>query len=145
MASVIRNGTVVLARPWVSLYLRLPIDPSVAASLDYRFELTGGGGSYRQAKTIHDDLVAGDGFTDLIFTRMRADWKYSLRVDPGKEGDPYFLFEDVPYPGLAKLFGPEEERVEESAESDDPDWGSDELERDFEETTPVAEPELQAV
>jgi hypothetical protein len=112
MASIIRNGSVVLAKPLFSFYVRLPIDPADAASIDDKFELTSSDGSYRQVKTIRDDLIAGDRYVDLLFTKMRPDAKYSLQIDPGKEGDPYFLFKDIAYPKLATLFGRDDVDIE---------------------------------
>ena len=129
MAGVVRDGKVSLEKPKVSLYVRLGIDPNDAATKDDKFQLSStDGGSYQQTKTVRDDLVKGDRCVDLIFTGIRPDLKYSLKIDPGKEGEPYFIFEDLPYREIAELFGEEQERPEdESQEEEEEDelkgWG----------------------
>lgn len=75
-------------------HVRLAIDPNDARTNDDRFTLFAGQ-SYRQVKTIRDDMVRGDRFVDLEFSALIAGLDYSLEVDPGREGSPYLVFENV--------------------------------------------------
>lgn len=80
--------------------VRLQIDPARLNSVDDRFTLTGrnkGGDEIdKHVKTTADDLIRGDGYVDLLYMPVWPNLRYSLEVDPGKEGSPYLLFDDVP-------------------------------------------------
>ncbi|MFC1705250.1 hypothetical protein ACFL59_00325 [Planctomycetota bacterium] len=86
----------------------LEIDPDDKTAADdvYTLSSTDDQKTYCQKKTIRDDKVPGDGSLTLTYTDLNPDLSYSLLVDPGAEGDPYHLFEDVPYD---KLDGGDEE------------------------------------
>jgi len=120
-----------------TLHIRLPIDPEEAASKDDRFTLTSADGTYEKVLTVRDDAVEGDAFVDLVFDNLRQSAAYTLEVDPGAEGTPYALFEEVPYgelvehyallqPGdrLEELEEEEEETVEKGEEIDWEDEGT---------------------
>lgn len=80
--------------------VRIHIDPDDAHSLDDKFTLTGfdsaGSPVDEQVQTVKDDQVPGDSFVDLIYVPIEPNLRYSLEVDPGKEGRPYLLFERIP-------------------------------------------------
>jgi len=80
------------------LRVRLNIDPELAESHDDKFILfsTDAGSAYRQELTISNDLVAGDECVDLEFTGIPYGLSYSMQIDPGAEGKPYFWFKDKP-------------------------------------------------
>lgn len=119
------GGTTELVHEIPSLYIRLPIDPSLAKSKDDKFTLTSSDGTYEKVLTIKDDKVDGDEFVDLVFDNLKAKLKYSLEVDPGKEGSPYKLFEDVPYNDLIDYYSLLEEGDELEDEEDDSEDDSD--------------------
>ncbi len=79
--------------------IQLDIDPDEAASADDTFTLfsTDSGQSFKQTKTIKDDKVSGDDYVDLTYIGLKRDLSYTLEVDPGKEGDPYMIFENKPF------------------------------------------------
>lgn len=83
--------------------LRLGIDPEAAGSRDDRFTLRSADGAYEQVKTVRDDRVPGDGYTDLEFTGVDPAGRYALEVDPGSDGPPYALFRDLSYDQLLAL------------------------------------------
>ena len=82
-----------------SLHVRLEIDPQQATHHDDRFTLIGGdqldSPQYRKVATVKDDQVPGDTWVDLIFADLVPDVSYWLEIDPGAEGEPYFVFEDA--------------------------------------------------
>lgn len=85
-----------------ALHVRIQIDPKKPSSWDDRFvlEMSWKGKRLKQTKTVRDDKIDGDDFVDLVFTRCKEDATYSLKIDPGSEGSPYFMFRDVPYSEL---------------------------------------------
>lgn len=86
--------------PIKRLRVRLAIDPKRAESFDDRFilyETDPEGDRRKQLRTTKDDMVKGDEYVDLMYDHLRPDHKYTLMIDPGAEGAPYPLFEDVPY------------------------------------------------
>jgi hypothetical protein len=87
------------------LYLRLPIDPEDAKELEDRFTLESADGSYRQERSVKDDLIEGDGALDLLFTDLPRSGRYSLSVDPGGGRQPYCLIEGVTYEELHRPGG----------------------------------------
>jgi hypothetical protein len=86
------------------LHLRLPINPAEASSKDDKFTLTSSDGSYKKELTVKDDKVDGDAFVDLLFDNLKTTKAYTLEVDPGSEGGPYRLFEDIPYEELISYY-----------------------------------------
>jgi hypothetical protein len=78
-----------------SFTVRLHINPSSPESNDDTFILFTDDESQKITRTVKDDKVPGDAFLDLFFSGIRKDKKYSLVVDPGKEGARYFVFENV--------------------------------------------------
>jgi len=86
------------------LRVRLDVDPADARTCNDRFTLRGSGPSglrYEQVRTVRDDLVPGDHAVDLLFDGLVPDLSYSLEIDPGRQGKPYFAFEDVSWSRLA--------------------------------------------
>jgi hypothetical protein len=97
------------------LRVRLAIDPAAATSADDTFTLTSDDGSFKKVLTVRDDAVPGDEFTDLIFANLKTTLKYTLEVNPGKEGAPYKVFENVPFQELVEYYSllePDDELVE---------------------------------
>jgi hypothetical protein len=86
------------------LHVRIPIDPAEAASQDDTFTLKSTDGKYQVQQTIKDDKVPGDAYVDLIFENLKASLKYTLEVNPGAQGSPYKIFEDVPYQDLVDYY-----------------------------------------
>lgn len=86
-----------------TLHVRLPINPKHARSLDDRFRLLmiSSEGQYEQVKTVSDDAMPGDDAVDLIYANLHSGARYSLEVDPGADGAPYFVFEEMSF---AELF-----------------------------------------
>ncbi len=93
-----------LVHPLPELYLRLPIDPSDAASKDDKFKLTSTDGKYEKTLTVKDDQVPGDKYLDLVFRNLKMSQNYTLEIDPGKEGKPYKIFENVPFKDLIDYY-----------------------------------------
>jgi hypothetical protein len=92
------------------LYLRLAIDPAQPDSQDDKFTLKSTDGQYTKTLTVKDDLVQGDQFTDLVFDNLKMSQNYTLEVDPGAEGSPFKLFEDVPLQEIIDYYSlPEED------------------------------------
>lgn len=93
-----------LVHPVPELYLRLPINPNDAASKDDKFKLTSTDGKYEKVLTIKDDQVPGDEYIDLVFNNLKMNQSYTLEIDPGKEGKPYKIFENVPFSDLMAYY-----------------------------------------
>ena len=87
-----------------ALHVRIPIDPSEAASHDDTFTLKSTDGSYQNQQTIKDDKVPGDAYIDLIFENLKVSLNYTLEVNPGAQGSPYKVFENVPYQELIDYY-----------------------------------------
>lgn len=73
------------------------IDPNDVSCADDTFTLQSTDGSYEQVKTVKDDLIAGNNKMDLLFDGVDSSLSYSLKIDPGSGGSPYFIFENKPY------------------------------------------------
>jgi hypothetical protein len=52
---------------------------------------------YTQTLTGKDDLIKGDEYMDLKFTKLIPGLKYWLEVDPGGGGPKHMAFEAVPW------------------------------------------------
>jgi len=87
-----------------ALHIRIPIDPAEAASQDDTFTLKSSDGSYQVRQTVKDDKVPGDAYVDLIFENLKVSLKYTLEVNPGAQGSPYKVFEDVPFQELVDYY-----------------------------------------
>lgn len=77
------------------------IDPNSAESQDDKFILysTDDENTYFQEKTPKDNISEEKGTTMIRFTGLKKDLNYSLGVDPGIEGKPYLVFENLAYGG----------------------------------------------
>jgi len=123
------------------LYIRIPINPNLAESLDDKFKLTSADGKYKQDFTIKDDKLDGDDFVDLCFQNLKYSQKYTLEIDPGAEGSPYKVFEDLNYQNILDYYseleeeddleGEEDEDDEKPPEMSDSEWEDDGDEDEF--------------
>jgi hypothetical protein len=79
--------------------IRLSIDPNQEESLDDTFTMfsTDSAKTYSKVLTVSDDKISGDGYTDLEFTGLDKSLSYSFKIDLGKEGSSFFLFENKSY------------------------------------------------
>jgi len=96
--------------PNLKLKLRFDIDPNKASSWDDKFTLYGNHERadyedycFKQEKTVRDDVKPQDEFLDIEFTDLRAGLYYWLEVDPGQEGEAYFLFQALSYSNLCDI------------------------------------------
>ena len=93
-----RRHRIVIRRP--HLVVRLLIDPSPPPT-EQRFKLIGGRDlaavEYTQTLTGEADLIKGDEYMDLKFTKLIPGLNYWLEVDPGGGGAKYMAFEAVPW------------------------------------------------
>lgn len=119
--SVKTGKQAVLAHILPILHIRLGIDPNEASSKDDKFKLTSDDGTFQKTMTIKDDKVDGDVFIDLVFENLKVSKKYTLEVDPGAEGSPYKLFENIPYSELIEYYSMPEEEDELEEEEDEED------------------------
>jgi len=89
----------IIVRSQGTLEVVFAIDPESAESQDDKFILysTDDENTYYQEKTPLDNISNGKGTTKIRFNGLPKELNYSLGVDPGKEGDPYLIFENKPY------------------------------------------------
>lgn len=122
------------------LYIRIPINPNLAESLDDKFKLTSSDGKYEQVFTVKDDKFDGDEFVDLYFQNLKYSQKYTLEIDSGSEGNPYKLFEDLSFQDIFDYYSEleendelEEEEIEDEKlpEMSDSEWEDDGEEEEF--------------
>ena len=87
-----------------SVIFRLEIDPESEEAQDDKFTLfsTDEGKTYSKTLTVKDDKVPNNEVTDLEFTGLNPSLNYSLEIDPGDEGDPYLLIDNVPFKELSE-------------------------------------------
>jgi hypothetical protein len=89
---------IVIRRP--QLVVRLLVDPSTPPSKQH-FKLIGGqdvaNPEYTQTLTGEDDLIKGDEYMDLKFTKLIPGLKYWLEVDPSDDGAKHMGFEALPW------------------------------------------------
>lgn len=85
------EGPVFTVRGKTVLEVTFDIDPEDPTSRDDKITLSADDGSYKKTLTCKDDVKAGDRKTTLRWEGLDTSKKYSLEVDPGKEGKPYFL------------------------------------------------------
>jgi len=95
---------IVLTHEVPVLAIRLGIDPAAAASRDDTFTLTSSDGKYKKTLTVKDDRVDGDEFVDLVFDNLKMSQQYTLEVNPGAQGQPYKVFENLPYQELMEYY-----------------------------------------
>ncbi len=88
----------------VEFKMRFNVDPNESGSEDDQFILTSTDSrqKIKQIKTIKDDLTQGDDTVEILFDNLDRSLSYSLQVDPGAEGEPYFIFKNRPYAELSK-------------------------------------------
>ncbi len=81
------------------LTIHLEIDPNNPAVQDDTFTLKSADNDhfYSKTMTVKDDKISGDTSIDLEFDGLDQNMSYTLEIDPGKEGDPYTLFENIPF------------------------------------------------
>lgn len=81
-----------------NILVDLEIDPEDQASHDDKYTLFchNDESIYKKSLTVKDDRIEGDEFISLKFENVKSNHNYSLKIDPGDEGEPYLLFEDVP-------------------------------------------------
>lgn len=85
------------------VWLRFGVDPAHADVIDDTFTITSSDGSYTKTKKVSDDKIPGDAYLDLEYEDLDISLDYSLKVDPGAKGAPYYLFKDVPYTALTAV------------------------------------------
>lgn len=96
--------SVKLVYPIPTVHIRLFIDPAEASTDDDKYKLFSTDGKYSKTFTVKDDKTDGDKFIDLIYTGLRSGSNYTLEIDPGAEGKPYKVFDDVPFKDLIELY-----------------------------------------
>lgn len=64
---------------------------------------------YNNTLTVYDDYEKGDEFLTLKFMDLVAGHNYTLKIDPGKDEEPYAIFEDVRLEDLAEYITYESE------------------------------------
>lgn len=84
--------------------MRFDVDPKENSTRDDRFILISTDAAHKIniTKTIKDDLTQGDNTVEILFEKLDHSLSYSLQVDPGAEGKPYFVFKNRPYSELSK-------------------------------------------
>ncbi len=80
----------------VNFRITLQIDPDDENSQDDTIRLfsTDDAKTYGKTLTIKDDKVPGDNCLTLEFTELNENPAYTLEVNPGNQGNIYFLFEN---------------------------------------------------
>lgn len=79
-------------------FLRLDIPQERSSEVEETFRLFSPDGPVSITKTI-GDAESVEGFLDIVFTRVRTEFTYSLEITDGA-GDVYKLFENVPFTEL---------------------------------------------
>lgn len=107
------------------LEVRLQLDPANPTTDDDRYTLFETGARARWSRTLtpKDDAERGDRWLTLRFGGVADDVRYSLEVDPGRDGAPYLVVDGLT--GAALLAGPR--RTEPEGEAPPP---ADELHED---------------
>ena len=95
---------VVLTHEIPVLAIRLGIDPASAQSRDDTFTLSSSDGKYKKTLTVKDDRVDGDEFVDIVFDNLKTTQQYTLEVNPGAQGQPYKVFENLSYEELMEYY-----------------------------------------
>lgn len=80
------------------LFIRLHLDPKTVGQRKEELRLFSVGGEYDATRSAADG-EAGEGFVDVVFTRVPTALAYSLEVSP-PAGTSYLLFEEVPFESL---------------------------------------------
>jgi Type VI secretion system (T6SS), amidase effector protein 4 len=80
----------------VFLKVRLKgVNPEDAEHQDDTFTLYSEDRSYEVIQNVSNDVMGGNESLELKFLEMDYSLKYSLEINPGAQGDPYFLFENT--------------------------------------------------
>ncbi|MBN2532393.1 MAG: phage late control D family protein [Spirochaetales bacterium] len=85
-----------------TIELHLEIDPNNAESIDDKYILfsTDDNKYFKRTFTVKDDKIPGNEYVDLFFPGIDPQLNYSLKIDPGAGGEPYFMFENMSYDEL---------------------------------------------
>ena len=108
----------------IKLIIELEIETEDIASQDDQYKLfcSDDESVYKQTLTVKDDQVQGDEFLTLKFLRLIPGHSYTLEIDPGVAGEPYYTFEDVPLKELLSeqiTYESDESEVEDEEIPDD--------------------------
>jgi len=97
--------------PNIILTIELEIDPNNIDAQDDRYTLICSDdiSVYSKTLTLRDDHEQGDEFLTLKFMDLVEGHNYTLKIDPGKDEEPYAIFEDVPLENLAEYLTYESE------------------------------------
>jgi len=85
------------------LWLRFDINPARSVYHDHRFIVESTDGSYRQARTIAQDMIPGDEHLDLEYTGLDETLAYCVMVQSGTMDGPRYLLRNVPYTELDRI------------------------------------------
>ncbi len=82
-----------------SFIIRLAINPENNDAQDdtYKLKSTDNNKIYEKILTVENDKIVSDDYLDLEFTEIDESLSYTLEINPGNEGDPYYLFESIPF------------------------------------------------
>jgi hypothetical protein len=78
----------------LQLAVRFDIDPHKDSSRDDKFILSSTDGSINIVKTIINDTIPDDNYTDILYEDLDESKNYTLKVDTGEES--YLVFENIP-------------------------------------------------
>ncbi len=102
-SKAIKSGQLnVIVLTFNTILIELEIDPEAVSSQDDKYTLfcSDDKSIYKKTLTVKDDNVPGDDFLTLKFTKLVSDHSYSLEIDPGAEGETYYLMENIPLEDL---------------------------------------------
>lgn len=97
-SNAIKSGQMnVIVVTFNTILVELEIDSEEVSSQDDKYTLfcSDDKSIFNNTLTVKDDHVLGDEFLTLKFTKLVSGHSYSLEIDPGAEGEPYYLMENV--------------------------------------------------
>jgi len=77
------------------------VNPDLPEAADDKFVLSTADGAWSQTKTIRDDKLPGNATLELEYRDLPPGQTFTLTVDPGAQGGPYPLFQNVRFDDLA--------------------------------------------
>ncbi|WP_395343628.1 PAAR domain-containing protein [Ningiella sp. W23] len=86
-----------------SVIIRLNINPEIGSDIKDTFTLSSADGSYKESRTVKDDMMPGDEYLDLLYENLNPSLLYSLDHQYAVDGTTTQYFTNISYTAMSLL------------------------------------------